>query len=77
LLGLEKADTDIEAGTLKGGIKTTAGKNRVVPIHSQILPFITKRMAGPGEYLFSYEGRKLAQTKYYNFWDKIMGQTGM
>ena len=77
LLGLKKADVDLEAGTLKGGIKTSAGKNRIVPIHSRILPFIRKRMAEPGEYLFSFEGRKLSQTKYYDFWDEIMEQTGM
>ena len=77
LLGLKKADVDLEAGTLKGGIQTAAGKNRIVPIHNRILPFIRKRMAEPGEYLFSFEGRKLSQTKYYDFWDEIMEQTGM
>ena len=28
----------------KGGIKTDAGKNRIVPIHSAILPLVTARL---------------------------------
>lgn len=29
----------------KGGVKTKAGKNRIVPIHSAILPLVRKRVA--------------------------------
>lgn len=31
-------------GFFQGGVKTTAGKNRVVPIHSSILPLVKLRM---------------------------------
>jgi integrase len=31
LLNLKTADVDLQAGTMKGGTKTKAGKNRVVP----------------------------------------------
>ena len=33
LATLKTADIDLEANTMKGGMKTDAGKNRVVPIH--------------------------------------------
>lgn len=37
---LMSCDIDMEQGTMIGGIKTDAGKNRVVPIHPRIRPLI-------------------------------------
>lgn len=39
---LRVRDVNISEGTITGGMKTDAGKNRVVPIHSRIKPFIAK-----------------------------------
>ena len=33
LLAIKKTAVDLQAGTMTGGTKTKAGKNRVVPIH--------------------------------------------
>ena len=35
---------DINKMFFKGGVKTTAGKDRIVPIHSAILPLVKKRI---------------------------------
>lgn len=40
LLGLRTEDVDLEAWTMTGGVKTDAGRNRIVPIHSGIRRFI-------------------------------------
>ncbi len=40
---LKTMDIDFENGTMFGGIKTDAGKNRYVPIHSKIMPLIKAR----------------------------------
>ena len=53
-LALKKADFDAEHWTLRGGAKTDAGKNRLVPVHPILRPIIAKRMLTPGEYLFSH-----------------------
>lgn len=43
-LGLiELANVDLENGTFKGGMKTEAGTDRVVPIHSKIRPLVEKK----------------------------------
>lgn len=42
---------DLNAGYFQGGIKTKAGRNRIVPIHSAILPLVKKRIAEYGELL--------------------------
>ena len=41
LLLLNKSDVDLVKGVIVGGIKTEAGKNRVVPIHTAIRGYLT------------------------------------
>ena len=77
LLTLKKADVDLNAGTMFGGVKTKAGKQRVVPIHSLIRPYIEQRMAEPGEYLISYNGKKCSESKYREIWKGIMESFGI
>ena len=52
-LALKKDSFDADRWTLRGGAKTEAGKNRIVPVHPLIRPIIAKQMLAPGEYLFS------------------------
>lgn len=43
-LGLIKLeDVDLENGYFKGGMKTDAGTNRIVPIHSKIMPLVKNK----------------------------------
>ena len=72
LLDIQTANVDLEIGTIKGGTKTRAGKDRIVPIHSLILPFITARVKQGGEYLFMHNGKKLSSSQYYIFWNEVM-----
>lgn len=74
LLSLKSEDIDLKAETMKGGTKTKAGKNRIVPIHSKIMPIIKKHLAEGNEYLFSFEGKRCLTNNYYNIWERIMKQ---
>lgn len=40
LIDLKKKDVDFEKGIMTGGMKTEAGRNRIVPIHSKIAPLL-------------------------------------
>lgn len=53
LLKLKKSNVDLVNCTLTGGSKTEAGKNRIIPIHSKILPLIAERMKNNTEYLIA------------------------
>lgn len=53
LLELKTENINLEEGWMRGGKKTTAGKNRVVPIHSRIKPLIEKYYNPDNEYLFN------------------------
>lgn len=57
---LEIKDVDLEERTMKGGVKTEAGKDRIVPIHSDIFELVKKRynesISLGSKYLFTYTG---------------------
>lgn len=72
LLNLKTAAVDFEQETITGGTKTAAGKNRVIPIHPKIMPFIKARADGGNEYLISVNGRKCTSARYYSEWGKLM-----
>lgn len=59
LLNMEKANVHMESRMMIGGEKTAAGKNRHIPIHRCILPFIQETMGTPGKYLIVLDGKGL------------------
>lgn len=72
LIILNLEDINLEQGVMYGGLKTASGKNRVVPIHSKILPLITARMEKQGEKLLLDEnGQALNYNKYHSRFNKI------
>lgn len=78
MIGLETAAIDLGAGTMQGGTKTAAGKNRVVPIHSKIRHIVQGRMAqSESGYLFEWGGRRLSQPQYRRIWGSLMEQLQM
>lgn len=72
LLDLRKSNVDLEQGIIKGGTKTKAGKDRVVPIHTKILPMIVSRLDGNGDFLFGDNGKKISTATYYKHWNGVM-----
>lgn len=73
---LKNADIDLEAGIMKGGMKTDAGKNRIVPIHPLIRPLIEQRYSPDREYLFNdkngQQGTYMTYDKYRGRFNKVM-----
>lgn len=53
-LQLTPASYDPLEKTLTGGIKTKAGKNRIVPIHPRIQPYIDRWLARGEPYLYTW-----------------------
>lgn len=58
LLGMKTENVFLEKRYMIGGLKTTAGKNRKIPISEKIVPLLDLS----GEYLIMYEGKKLSYT---------------
>ena len=72
MLDLRTENIDLEAGTITGGTKTKAGKDRVVPIHSKIRKIVERRLSDGDQYLFSYNGKRCGNETYRSFWHKVM-----
>ena len=75
---LQMRNADVTDTTLTGGIKTAAGKNRIVPIHPELLPIIQNHRSDR-EFLFSLDDDQTSEAfrvKYAKDWKKAMTAIG-
>ena len=77
LLSLETEKVNIYEKWFQGGLKTKAGKDRIVPIHSLIFDIIKKRAEEGNKYLISIRGKQMKQNQYYYFWYSFMESLGL
>lgn len=64
LLSMERSAFDPEALTLRGGSKTTAGKNRIVPVSQKILPFVMAYYLEDGPALICENGKPITPRRW-------------
>lgn len=75
---LKSENVNLDDMTMKSGIKTTAGKDRIVPIHPDIADIVKAHLAEGNTYLFTnIFGRQLNRNAYILHWDEIMKQIGV
>lgn len=65
MLMLSKNDIDLENDTITGGLKTDAGRNRVIPIHPKIKKYILNRYAKATDKLFTKNDNEPISDNYY------------
>lgn len=65
LIKMPVSDIDLENKTFKGGVKTRASKNRIVPIHSKIYPLVEDWKNKGFNSIFSYKDRPIKTTGTY------------
>lgn len=65
LFNLRKEDYDPESNTLIGGVKTDAGRRRIVPIAPIIQPYIDRLMRSGSDYIFcNRHGEQMTPDNY-------------
>lgn len=80
IIELRINDVNLEEDFIKGGIKTTAGKNRLVPIHPLVKPIVKKyyneAVSVGSEYLFNditkKKGIGLSYDQYLSRFNKVL-----
>lgn len=78
ILEMKNQNIDLEEATFKGGTKTIAGKDRIVPIHPKIFEFVKIRYDGSNEYfLKGTKNVNMSEFKYYEIWHDIMNKLSM
>lgn len=63
-LALTKFSVDLDQGYIRGGSKTEAGMDRIVPIHPKILKYVKYWYDKPGEYLIARNTKQI-RAEYY------------
>ena len=75
---LKTAAVDLEAETMKGGVKTRSGKDRIVPIHSKILPLVKARYNPEAEYLITdQDGNPIPENQYRKLFTATLEKYGI
>jgi integrase len=78
---LKTNDIDLDNKTMLGGLKTDAGKNRIVPIHSKILTLVEDYYNENNEQLFNdlvgQQGSFMTYDKYRARFKKVMEKLKM
>ena len=81
LIILETKNINLEERIMTGGVKTEAGKNRVIPIHSKIFSLIEKwyndASSNNRKYLFEVDGEPFDNWKYKRRFDRIVAELGL
>lgn len=77
LILMPTEDIDLKEGTFKGGLKTAAGKNRIVPIHSKIHDFVEHRLKINNGILFAIDGQPISTGTYTKLFKETLKNIGI
>lgn len=84
MLKMENINVDLEEKLLQGGLKTEAGRDRIVPIHSRILDIIKNRYSNEHPYLIQSLRtptrlgiKPMSKNDYYDIFQPLMERFGM
>lgn len=86
LLNLKLSDVDFDNWTMRGGLKTDAGINRIVPVHSKIQALVLKRKefaeSHNSEFLFASDniqklGKQISYKEYLSRFDKTISELNL
>jgi integrase len=77
MLGIKVENVHISEKYIIAGMKTKAGKDRVIPINNKVLPFIKKRYNTKNKYLITESSSKMTYNKYAEHFKKLMKNLNM
>ena len=67
-----------EGGYLQGGMKTAAGKNRLVPVHPKIMPYLEEWLSkGGAAIICGPEGKALSSNFYRKLFSPVAQELGV
>lgn len=78
LLNMKLENIDLKKKTFKGGVKTEAGKNRIVPIHSKIFTIVQELYNNSrNNKLICENNKSVSKTVYYKKFKKALQDAGI
>lgn len=76
LLQMNKSSIFLSSDYMVGGVKTTAGKDRVIPIHHRIKPFIEMHLENNNYIVTKQNGQPITYRGFYTNYQTLMKQLG-
>ncbi|MDE6202682.1 MAG: recombinase XerD, partial [Lachnospiraceae bacterium] len=68
----------LEERYMIGGVKTSAGINRIIPIAKKILPFVQNLYDSGTPYLLAHDSKRYSRADFMKtFWEPAMNLLGM
>lgn len=77
MLGIRIENVHLDEKYIIAGMKTKAGKSRIIPINNKVLPFIRKRYNPNEEFLIMEFNKKLTLKKYSDKFRNLMSDLNM
>lgn len=78
LLSMKTENVHPEERYMIGGVKTSAGINRIIPIAQKILPFIQNLYDSRKPYLLTHDSKRYSRADFMKaFWEPAMNLLGM
>ncbi len=77
LLNIKISDVHLEEKYMVGGLKTKAGKNRVIPISDKVLPFVKKRYNPDNTFLIEYNNKPVSYNAFNSNFKQLMSDLNM
>lgn len=68
LLDIKRENVHLDEGYIIGGKKTSAGKNRIIPIHNEIRDIIQNRYNEGNTYLITRNGKRIQYASYRTYY---------
>lgn len=76
MLQIHREHINFEEGYIIGGNKTTAGKNRVIPLHRKIIPLVKQQLGDNNWLVQSKRGVAMSYTSALERFNKLSEQLG-
>jgi len=77
LLDLRIENISLTDWTMMGGMKTDAGKDRLVPIHEKIRDLVVSAYDSNRTYLFEVKGKKIPYTTFLDKYNTMLKRLGL
>lgn len=72
MLKIKIEDIHLQERYMVGGLKTKAGKGRVIPINDKVYPFISKRYNKNNNFLIEHKGKPVTYPLYKTYFKQLM-----
>lgn len=78
LIRIENENINLTQRYMRGGIKTKAGINRIIPLNKKIAPLIERRMSDSKYLILNSKGQQMKDSTFRkNWWNPLMYELNM